>query len=640
MKAKQLADICRVSEQYIRAVTKEALDKNELYVKIGGVKYSYCLKTQGRGRPAYFYEKHEVKVVKKRIDSKHLNIQLDEKQKVKLDLKLKVMGEFTLWKQNKKGTVKEFIQYVCKHFDIKYTYRMHNLWEKAYKERGARGLIDTRGKEKGTTKLTLEQQRFLIRNFRAFGAGEINYTQLWEMLHKQEQETRGFDFMAWKKNEVPNICDRSVVQRFIANYYKKRVIEWTLITKGEDLNKSYNQPAMGKRAETYTAKNECWEIDSTPADVIIYHDGNQMRPDILAIKDCYSGRCVATLAVKSNSLAIIRLLWKAIDELGLPKMIIGDNGRDYVSEQFQGLLHNIGIKYRKATAYAGDEKGMVERNFRTIQHSYMRVLSGFIGHNVSHRQKIEQQTAKKHRTAKDEFGNVAKTQTASSELLSWEELDNKLQEAIFLWEIDKKRRKGTSPIELWNACIKDIEKLDYENFLVYAGGLIKRVVNKEGINFDGRRYVSTFIHKYRKQEVFVSENIDNMSEVFVFDSEGMFIGTCVDATISPMSKEEFMQTKKEFNREVAAIQKEIRGDKLSARSKSTIKDDLRRAKDEHKRGLKQSHVIHLDNKEIQEKSKIEKTLEFDDRATIIVDNFTPNQRDEALDSLYSAYAVD
>lgn len=637
MKTKELAKASNVTEQYIQNITKQASDKRASFITVGGKKYSFESRRDGVGRPAYFYEELKVEVVKKEIKTTNLSIALDEKQKGKLNHKLRIVESFNDFKQRKKGGTKEFIKYVQKYFDETYTERKHQLWQKEYKRVGARGLIDKRGREKGITlKLTADQQRFLIQNFRAVAAGEINYSQLWEDLHRDAERRNGFDFMAWKQNQVPNICDRGVVQRFILNYYEKRVIEWTLVTKGVDLNKSYNQPAMGNRKEQYTAKNQCWEIDSTPADVIIFHEGNQMRPDILAIKDCYSGRCVATLAIKSNTLAIIRLLWKAISTLGVPKVIKGDNGKDYVSDQFQELLKNIGIKYDRATAFAGDEKGQVERNFRTIQHSYMRVLAGFIGHNVAHRQKIEQQTAKKDRSAKDEFGNVAKTQTASSELLNWEEFDSKLQEAVMLWEIDKKRRKSASPVELWNNCFEKVEMMDYENYLIYAGNYESRIPQKDAINFHGRKYESTFLHKYRGREVFVSENIDNMSEIFVFDDKGSYIGICYDKTISPMTKEDYIKAKKDFIKETAGIQKEIKNSKLSARTKANIAVDYKRISQAHKDSLKPVDVVHIDNEDIKERTKNKNIPIFDDRATVTVDVTTV----EKSESIYAEYAIE
>jgi hypothetical protein len=402
--------------------------------------------------------------------------------------------------------------------------------------------------------------------------------------------------------KVANICHVDTVRRFITSYYESRILEWTLITKGEDLNKSYNQPSMGKRAESFTYKNECWEIDSTPADVIIFHEGKQLRPDIIAIKDCYSGRCVASLAVNSNKLAIIRLLWRAIETLGKPEMIKGDNGKDYLSKQFQRLLDNLTIKYDAAIAYAGDQKGMVERNFRTIQHSYMRFMVGFIGHNVSHRQKIEAQVAKKDRKAKDEFGNSAMTLAAkSSELLSWEEFDMKLQEAVFLWEFNKQRRKGLTPVEKWNACVENIITIEYETFLIYAGDSVERTVNKDGIYLNNRRYVSVALRPYvkSKQKVTVVQNIDDISEVFAFDIHGKLIGVCKDSDVSPLSMEELVEMNKEFNKETRHIKATINDDKLSSRSKENIKVDYEKSKSELEKRIKKQKVVRTANIELQ-----------------------------------------
>ena len=103
-----------------------------------------------------------------------------------------------------------------------------------------------------------------------------------------------------------------------------------------------------------------------------------------------------------------------------------------------------------------------------------------------------------------------------------------------------------------------------------------------------------------------------------------------------MKKEDFMKLKKEFTKETAGILKEIRNDKLSARSKSNIKDDLRRIEEAHKESLKPIETVHLDNKDIQEKSKHKKIPKFEDRATVTVDVSTVGKSE----SIYAEYAID
>ena len=261
MKTKELAKASNVTERYIQELTKQASDKKALFITLGGKKYSFESRREGIGRPSYFYEEINIEPLKIEIVSSNLNIQLKDKQKAKLNHKLMIVESFNDFKQKRKGGTLEFIKYVQKNIDSTYTERKHHEWQRKYKEAGARGLIENKGREKGVTlKLTNEHQNFLIRLFRACGAGGINYSQLWEELHREEERKNGFRFIDWKQNKVPNLCDKGVVQRFIENYYEKKVIEWTLVTKGFDFNKSYNQPSMGNRKEQYTAKNQCWEI--------------------------------------------------------------------------------------------------------------------------------------------------------------------------------------------------------------------------------------------------------------------------------------------------------------------------------------------------------------------------------------------
>lgn len=591
MRSDELALLCGVTPQAVRAKTKEASSVGALYVEFGGVRYGFRLvrgESEGgaeaplpkkRGRSRYEYEAFEAeKTVELALERKEVS--LKDEQKEELDIRLRIVHSFFEWQRKKRGTVGAFVEWVVLEFNIHYTQKIHFDRMRAYKERGAFALLDKRGREKKRSyALDEEQKKFLVSMFRAFGAGQTNFKQIWEELHRWEADRRGFKFTDWKLNRVANVCDYGVVKRFIENYYEKRVMEYTLIVHGEDANKSYNQVAYGSRREQWTRKNQCWEVDSSPADVIIYEDGRQMRPDILAVRDAYSGRCVAMLAEKSNTLSIIRLLWRAIDAFGMPEFIKGDNGRDYTSKQFQGLLEHLGIRYDAAMAYSGDQKGVVERGFRTVQHSSMKVLAGFIGHNVSHRQKIEQQTAKKDRKAKDMYGGNLMTQTPSDELLSFEDFDARLQEAVLLWDMDKKRRSGLSPLELWNACCESVKKISYESFLIYAGGYSKRNVAKDGIHFEGRRFVSSFLPRWHGQDVFVSENIDNVAEIFVFDERGKFLGICDDTKVKPMSKEELLRLKKEQNREIAGLRKEIKGSKVSMRTRTSAKADLARAKE-------------------------------------------------------------
>ena len=260
----------------------------------------------------------------------------------------------------------------------------------------------------------------------------------------------------------------------------------------------------------------------------------------------------------------------------------------------------------------------------------MRFMVGFIGHNVAHRQKIEAQVAKKHRKAKDEYGNSAMTQAAkSNELLSWEEFDMKLQEAVFLWEFNKQRRKGKTPVEKWNECPKTIYTVEYETFLIHAGESEERKVHKDGIHLNNRRYASTFIGKYVNSTVKIVQNIDDISEVFVFDLQGKLIGVCKDVEVNAIPVEDLVKMNKEFIKENRHLKASINDDKLSARSKANIKVDYEKSKGELEKRLKRHKTVKTANVELQRDVEIKRRDNLINRAT----------KDIVTDDVFLQYAA-
>ncbi|MGG7074041.1 DDE-type integrase/transposase/recombinase [Campylobacter sp. 9BO] len=321
-------------------------------------------------------------------------------------------------------------------------------WQKAYKAKGLRGLIDRRGKAKsGTSKLLPWMKEWVLEKFRAYGAGDFNVTQAWKDLHEEIGKRSGkfsrYEFLA---GNVEPLFDTGVISRFLKNYYADKRLEYTLIAKGTDKATSYFDPAHGNQGAMVVRRNQVWQIDSSRPDVIVRDGvgGVQVRPNILSIIDVYSGRCVATLAESSNALALTRLLWRAMEILGKPECIKGDNGKDYVSEAFQSLLEGLNIDYDAARAYHGRDKAYVERHFKTLQKSKMAHTPGYIGGSLAKREAIEQQTPKRERHSKDEFGHIIKTHQKN--LLTYEDMKKRFETAVLEWDITAVKRKNSAPI--------------------------------------------------------------------------------------------------------------------------------------------------------------------------------------------------
>jgi len=528
--------------------------------------------------------------------------------KSKASEKIKILKE---WEEAKKSNVpsKKF----CESFGVSEA----NLfrWQRAYKAGGAVALVDNRGKHrKSESKLEPWMSEFVLDKFRAYGAGGLNVAQLWRDLHKEYFYRCGEpqNFPKFLCGAIKPLFDAGVVKRYLDNYYADPAnrLEYVMITKGEDKAKSYMQPSLGDQGEMITRRNQCWQIDSSPLDVMVRdgEKGEAIRANVLSIVDVYSGRCVASIERKSNALGLIRLMWKALSKFGKPDFIKGDNGKDYLSDQFQHLLNGLGIDYDRAIAYSGDEKGFVERHFGTLQHGGISQTPGYIGFNLAMREAVEQRTPKKERHAKDENGLPKKTNLKY--LLTLQQVRDRFETEVLSWDLMSVGRKRNSPINRWNADDTPLKGVRLDEFMLHAGGLVPRVVSKKGINYEAMQFVSQFLPSVGT-EVFISENIDDVSSVFVFDKSGNFICEARDKNICPMSAEMYKMVKKVFKDEMKAIRSVIKRAEFSEFTRLNVDYDLEVMLAAHKEALKPENFVYEDNdrvKAVKETIKAQKEM--------------------------------
>nr|DAY39541.1 MAG TPA: transposase [Caudoviricetes sp.] len=519
---------------------------------------------------------------------------LDDGEKEEINEKIRVLKEY---EEAKKHGVS------CKKFCEDSGESQANLfrWQKAYKEKGAAALIDKRGKHRKNASVLEEwMMEFILTKFRAYGAGGLNISQVWRDLHKEHFYRIGEakKFPKFISGDIKPLFDTGVIKRYLDGYYadSSKRLEYVMITKGEDKAKSYQQPAMGDQGEMITRRNQCWQIDSSPLDVMVRdgEKGEAIRANILSFVDVYSGRCVASIERESNALGLIRLMWKALNTLGKPDYIKGDNGKDYLSKQFQYLLNGLNIDYDRAIAYSGDEKGFVERHFGTLQHAGISQTPGYLGFNLAMREAIEQRTPKKDRHAKDENGLPKKTNLKY--LLTLDQARARFETEVLTWDLMGIKRN--SPIKRWNADTTPLKGVRKEEFMLHAGGLEPRVVGKKGISYEALIFVSAFLPPVGTQ-VLVSENIDDVSSIFVFDLEGNFICEAKDKNICPMSAETYKMVKKVFKENMKTIRAVIKRAEFSEFTRMNVNYDLEVMLEAHKEALKPENFKYEDEDKIE-----------------------------------------
>ncbi len=131
--------------------------------------------------------------------------------------------------------------------------------------------------------------------------------------------------------------------------------------------------------------NALWQIDASPVDAMCV-DG---RHSIYVCIDYWSRRISLFVSKTPRSIAVQMLMRKAILAWGVPDAVKTDNGSDFVARATVRLFDRLQIEAIRSDAFSPWQKGVVERNIRTFQTDCSRMLTGFVGHNVAQRKKIE-----------------------------------------------------------------------------------------------------------------------------------------------------------------------------------------------------------------------------------------------------------
>ncbi|HCV04932.1 MAG TPA: integrase, partial [Pseudoalteromonas sp.] len=243
-------------------------------------------------------------------------------------------------------------------------------WEKAYEKNGIEGLKANYGKNKGKGKIdsTSEMYRYCVALIHQFP--HIKGQRLAELLK--------MEFGGKYPTPSPSSC-RDWLRKWKD---ENKTTFLSLMDASGWQNK--HMAAFGSRSAGVERINQLWEFDSTPADVMLT-DG---RYSIIGVIDVFTRRVKVVLKPTSNAEGIALLIRNTILDWGIPEVARTDNGADYCSAHIFAIWDALGIHNQITNPYSGWEKPFIERFFRTFSHGIAEMLSGYIGHNVSDREKI------------------------------------------------------------------------------------------------------------------------------------------------------------------------------------------------------------------------------------------------------------
>ena len=463
--------------------------------------------------------------------------------------------------------VVQFIEYINSNrmYCINLTQNKLFAWQRVYEAEGIEGLVDgrTSHKENQIEAYGLEDKfiELILASNKRIDAAAI-CQKLNEYL--AVKDALDVDLLAntYAKRKTPITV--SAVRRRIKKWQNDNPLADVVRRHGVDKARGMKQPAIGDMNWNITSINQVVEIDATSLDMICINttlakmlgmsedDAKklQKRFCIISIIDVYSHVRVYQMCESENSLAVQRCLAKYILRYGKPAVIRGDNGKAFLSGAVQSAVIELGIEYHAVTPYSGWKKPFVERNFGVLQSNFTAALAGYIGSCVAERVGLEGLYGKADKKAKKG------EKTRLENLMSLEEvtalLDMYAEGTINNTAFGKDKKL---PRELYDEKVEEAVYMHEYEVMALIGG-IKTVKggNKKGIQYLGDTYVFSGLFRY--SQISFSINLNNTSQLFVFNENRDFIGMAVNNK-EGVTKEQAKAEVKLFEKELREAQKRV-----------------------------------------------------------------------------------
>lgn len=265
------------------------------------------------------------------------------------------------------------------------------------------------------------------------------------------------------------------VRRWVQRWKQENHNQLALLTDPDGWKNRY-LPAFGSYSEGVTALNDLWELDSTPADVMLA-DG---RYAIVGCIDVYSRRAKLLVTKTSKAVAIVALLRRCILDWGVPKAVKTDNGKDYTAFHIEHTLQAIGIDHRLCVPFSPEQKPHVERFLGTFLHDFLELLPGYIGHSVTDRKKIESR-----KSFAERFGD--KPLQVDLDLKTFQQYCDDWCEGEYAQAIHGSTGKSPAQMAVGQVvcCIEDERQLD-----LLMAETATRTVQKKGIKIENRWFIA------------------------------------------------------------------------------------------------------------------------------------------------------
>ena len=283
----------------------------------------------------------------------------------------------------------------------------------------------------------------------------------------------------------------------------------TLALEGPTSYRDKYELALRRQADR---PNTMWQSDHTMLVILVVGtDGKPVRPWLTTIiDDCSRAICGFSLflgapSAMNTALALHQAIWHKSEPTwpmcGIPEVLYVDHGSDFTSEHLTRTAIDLHIRLVHSAVARPQGRGKVERFFGTVNTELLAALPG----------------------------HLAAGAPQPRPKLSLAELDTALAAFVATYNARTHSELGTSPHTAWIAegwlprLPESLEELDGLLMTVARS----RVVRRDGIHFQGLRYISPTLAGYVGQPVLVRYDPRDITEIRVFDHDE-FVCTAID----------------------------------------------------------------------------------------------------------------
>ena len=275
----------------------------------------------------------------------------------------------------------------------------------------------------------------------------------------------------------------------------------TLALDGPAAYRDRHELVFRRRAER---PNAIWQADHTELDILIVGaDGKPERPWLTVVIDDYSraicGYTVFTGAPSAinTALALRQAIWRKTNPAwamcGLPDVLHVDHGSDFTSRHLEYTAVALKIRLIYSTVGRPQGRGKIERFFGTVNTELLTTLPG----------------------------HLTPRARAPKPQLSLADLDQAIGRFVTEYNERPHSEIGASPKEAW---IGDGWLPRMPDSLDQLDGLLltlpkNRVVQRDGIHFQGQRYLSPTLAPFVGRSVTIRYDPRDVSEIRVYDHD-------------------------------------------------------------------------------------------------------------------------